>query len=114
MNGLLIDENLPGTLELPTEVPIVHARSLGIQLADDAIWRHARERGLVILTKDADFFDRLILEGAPPSVVWLRVGNMRRRDLDLLLARVWPKVEVALQGAALIEVYEDRIETLSP
>lgn len=52
------------------------------------IWERAAIDGYVIVTKDDDFRQRSFLFGAPPNVIWLRVGNCRRHELaDLLLAR---------------------------
>ena len=48
----------------------------GLESADDAaIWGQAARHGLVIVTKDADFHQRSFLFGAPPKVVWIRIGN---------------------------------------
>jgi predicted nuclease of predicted toxin-antitoxin system len=34
-----------------------------------------------LVTKDEDFHRLSVLRGAPPKVVWLRVGNCTTRDL---------------------------------
>jgi predicted nuclease of predicted toxin-antitoxin system len=39
------------------------------------IWTYAAERGYLLVSKDTDFFERSALYGAPPKVVWLRLGN---------------------------------------
>jgi predicted nuclease of predicted toxin-antitoxin system len=43
--------------------------------SDDAIWKLARDHGFVIVSKDVDFRQRAFLEGPPPKVVCLSVGN---------------------------------------
>jgi len=57
------------------------------------VWAYAAERGLTIVSKDWDFLQLGTLRGAPPKVVWLRLGNctvneiaevLRKRHLDLL------------------------------
>jgi predicted nuclease of predicted toxin-antitoxin system len=78
---LLIDENLPATIVREC-CNFVHARSLGSRPTDGELWEIAKLKGLVVLTKDTDFFNRMVSEGPPPKVIWLRVGNMRRRDLE--------------------------------
>lgn len=66
-------------------VPCMHVTDLGDQPTDDAIWIYARDNGWTILTKDTDYFDRLALEGAPPKIVWLRTGNLRRNEQTEML-----------------------------
>ena len=47
-----------------------HVREVGLSEAtDEAVWRHAVEQGLTIVTKDADFHQRSFLFGHPPKVV---------------------------------------------
>lgn len=74
---------------------------------------HARREWLAIVSKDADFSDRIIIGTPPPWVVHLRFGNLRRRDCHALLARVWPQIETLLQSHKLVNVYTDRVEGIS-
>ena len=112
MKRILVDENLPADLERIVGPECTHATELGNQPTDDELWTYAAEQKLVILTKDADFFDRLIVHGSPPQIVWVRTGNMRRIDLHDLLERVWPKVLGLLENADLVEIHEDRLEAI--
>jgi len=77
---------------------------------DSEVWEFARKRELVIVSKDADFYDRIIVERPPPWVVHLRFGNLRKKDFHALLSRVWPKVETLLKSHKLVNVYSDRLE----
>jgi len=52
------------------------------------VWEFARKRELVIVSKDADFSDRIIIQRPPPWVVHLRFGNLRKKDFHALLSRV--------------------------
>lgn len=76
---LLFDENVSPRLVglLADEYPgSAHVVEVGLRGAPDhRIWDHARENGYVIVSKDDDFRQRSFLEGAPPKVVWLQVGN---------------------------------------
>lgn len=76
---LLFDENLSPRLaqSLQAEYPeSVHVQGVGLRGAhDDRVWEYARDNGLTIVSKDNDFRQRSFLEGAPPKVVWLDVGN---------------------------------------
>lgn len=79
MNGFLFDENLPAKNQFTTSLPVTRVSVLGTSPTDTQIWQYAKDRNLVIVTKDADFSDRLMLDLAPPTVVHLRFGNMRKR-----------------------------------
>ena len=58
----------------------------GLQSASDQdVWDHASRHGLVIVTKDADFRQRSSLFGAPPKVVWLRLGNCTTDEVAALI-----------------------------
>ena len=66
----------------------LHVRLLGqAGAADNGVWSLAREHDCVFVTKDEDFHRLSVLRGAPPKVVWLRVGNCATRDIADLLRR---------------------------
>ena len=44
------------------------------------------------MSKDADFFQRSVTYGAPPKVVWLRVGNAPTATVEGLLRDRLPVV----------------------
>jgi predicted nuclease of predicted toxin-antitoxin system len=72
----------------------------------------ARDRGLVVVTKDADFSQRVLVQGPPPSVIHVRVGNMRLRELRALLAVSWQKAVQLSETHCLVQVFKDRIEAV--
>jgi predicted nuclease of predicted toxin-antitoxin system len=110
---LLVDENLPLSLARQLGGQALHATELGDRLTDQQLWSRARVVGGMILTKDADFFDRLSLEGPPPQVVWVRLGNLRRQALEAIILARWPQIRALLEGASLVEIHPDRLEALS-
>ena len=76
---LLFDENLSPHLigalsDLWPEAAHVHTAGLG-NSSDQLVWQFAKANHLAIVTKDADFRDQVVIEGFPPKVIWLRVGN---------------------------------------
>ena len=113
MKTLFVDENLPKALGLRLSQSLIHATDVGLRLSDQEIWARGRAGDWIVLTQDADFFDRLIIDGPPPQVVWVRTGNLRRRAMEDLLVRVWPAVQRLLDQASLVEIYNDRIEGIS-
>ncbi|MCY7411515.1 MAG: DUF5615 family PIN-like protein [Salinibacterium sp.] len=75
---------LPALARMLTEHgPIaVHVIAIGPGNAtDQTLWTYAIDRVTVLVTKDEDFRDMLLLRGSPPVVVWVRVGNTRRQAL---------------------------------
>jgi predicted nuclease of predicted toxin-antitoxin system len=86
---LLFDENLAVRLvaELADLYPgCVHVGGQGLAPAPNlVIWHHARDRGFTIVTKDEDFQALSVLYGAPPKVIWIRLGNCSTADIIRLL-----------------------------
>jgi predicted nuclease of predicted toxin-antitoxin system len=86
---LLFDQNLSHRLVamLAAEYPdSVHVRDVGLGAADDeAVWNHAAQMGLMIVSKDSDFQQRALLYGPPPKVVWVRLGNCTTTAVAALL-----------------------------
>lgn len=91
---LLLDENLSFRLarELADVYPeSAHVRDVGLRGAEDRrIWEHATEHGFVIVSKDTDFYQRSLVHGSPPKVVWLRVGNVPTAMVAGLLRSRYP------------------------
>ena len=112
MNGFLFDENLPRCIQFAPSLSVTHVEDIGVSLQDSAVWDYARANALAIVSKDADFSDRILVAQPPPWVVHLRTGNLRRADFHTFLARVWPQVEALLPAHKLVNVYRDRIESV--
>lgn len=61
-------------------------RESGLSAADDeTVWYHAQRDGFAIVTKDDDFRQRSFLQGFPPKVVWIRLGNCSTADVEKAL-----------------------------
>jgi len=88
---LLFDQNLSHRLvnSLADVFPgSLHVRDVGLASAnDDSLWAHARDAGFTIVSKDSDFQYRGFVEGAPPKIVWLRVGNCSTAEIESTLRR---------------------------
>lgn len=113
MKGFLLDENLPSRVRFRPSLPILHASDLGQAAEDSELWEYAKAHDLVIVTKDADFSDRIMASDPPPRVVHLRIGNLRRKAFHEFLERVWPRLEALLTSNKLINVYYECIEAIS-
>ena len=94
---LLFDENVSPKLPplLVSEYPgSVHVREVGLRGADDQrIWDYARAMGFAIVSKNTDFRERSFLQGFPPKVIWLDVGNAGTSMIAALLQREHQRVE---------------------
>jgi predicted nuclease of predicted toxin-antitoxin system len=86
---LLFDENLSPRLIRLVAVAFpgcVHVRDVGLKgHVDHDLWRYALDSGFVIVSKDTDFRDRSYVEGFPPKVIWLDVGNAGTEAIAHLL-----------------------------
>ena len=88
---LLFDQNLSPKLvqQLADLYPnSAHVIDVGLAEADDrTVWTFAGENGFAIVSKDGDFRQLSFLAGAPPKVVWVRLGNCSTTDLVTALKR---------------------------
>ena len=64
----------------------LHVEQIGLGGAsDEAVWAAAAERTCVLVTKDEDFHRLSVLRGAPPKVIWIRLGNVPTEEVARLL-----------------------------
>ena len=86
---LLLDENLSPRLlgSLADLYPgSEHVHTVHLGSADDGdVWRFAEAGGFTIVSKDSDFAERSVLKGAPPKVIWLRIGNSPTQEIERIL-----------------------------
>jgi predicted nuclease of predicted toxin-antitoxin system len=105
----LVDAQLPPALArwlVERQYIAEHVFDLGMAGADDRdIWAYAQQVGAVIITKDEDFAERRARVGVGPSIVWVRVGNVSRRDLlTWFQFRLAVIVEALGRGETLVEI----------
>ena len=86
---LLFDQNLsPGLVTRLADVfpGSRHVYPLGLDKAPDSgVWDFAHDNGFVLVTKDADYSELVLLRGFPPKVLWLRLGNCTTAQVEALL-----------------------------
>lgn len=106
---LLLDQNLSPRLVdlLETRFPgIEHVRFVGLdQASDETVWEFARVNRYAIVSKDQDFHQLAFLRGAPPKVIWLRVGNCTTLAIEQTLLRRAESIEAFFrdkEGAFLV------------
>jgi predicted nuclease of predicted toxin-antitoxin system len=108
----LIDANLPHRFSLWSEEDFQHMRDIGETWTDTRIRQHARSHQLVIVTKDTDFSNRIMVSNPPPRVVHICFGNMRMRDFHGLISDLWPQIVELSAVNRLVRVYRHRIEAI--
>ncbi len=52
---------------------------------DPQLWLFAKTHGYVFVTKDSDVAELAILRGAPPKIIWLRIGNCKTAVVERVL-----------------------------
>jgi len=108
----LLDENLPYQLAQALGIDSLHATRISRQPTDTELWHYAKENGLILLTKDTDFFDRLLLSGPPPKVIWVRIGNLRKQELIETLSQRWSDITRLIALHDLVQVHPSHMETM--
>lgn len=93
---LLLDENLsPRLVKLLSDLypGSSHVRECHLERASDhQIWEYAGTNGFAIVSKDSDFEQRSVLEGHPPKVIWVRMGNCSTHAICELLRKYSPVI----------------------
>jgi len=105
----LIDAHLPPSLcrALADEGhDAIHTSDLpdGNATTDEVVRSMAIAETRVLVTKDLDFFDGLVLHGAPPKLVLVRCGNMRKRELVALFIGQLDAIMSGLEQGDLVEI----------
>jgi predicted nuclease of predicted toxin-antitoxin system len=72
----------------------LHVRQIGLQGAEDSrVASYAAEHGLIVVSKDADFVDRVMLSEANFKTIWVRLGNCTTAEVHLLLRNSFDRIE---------------------
>jgi predicted nuclease of predicted toxin-antitoxin system len=105
----LVDANLPLALArqlATTGVDCVHVADLGdMSTPDRTVWAMAAAEARDIISRDGDFAQLVIGSASGPSVVWVRLGNVRKQVLLSQIERDWDKLLGLLNsGERLIEI----------
>lgn len=110
MKRFLIDANLPKAISKWGGSEFAFVYDLDPAMSDSRIWEYARENELTIVTKDADFSQRIMLTTPPPKVIHIRVGNMRLHELEAFIDTTWQRVARLSYKHKLVNVLVDRLE----
>lgn len=105
----LIDAQLPPVLRSLFQEAghaAEHVYELSLAEADDeTVWREAGRREAILVTKDEDFSNPLMIKRSKTSVIWIRFGNASNRTLIQRIKPLLPDIiERLRQGERLIEL----------
>ena len=108
----LIDENLPIFVSIWNSEKFMHVSRLPLIDLDSDIWEYALTNELVILTKDSDFYYRYLSSKQSPKVIWIRTGNLKKKQFNLFIETIWKDVEEMLLSSSFIIINEEKIQGL--
>ncbi|WP_425430800.1 DUF5615 family PIN-like protein [Candidatus Chloroploca asiatica] len=70
------------------------------------MWSFAQTNGFTIVTKDSDFNDMSALRGAPPKIIWIRIGNCTTDTIEQVIRTYATAIEqfMTLSADNLLEI----------
>jgi len=105
----LVDVNLPKRFYYFNTSNFIHVADINPRMTDREIWNYSLMNDLVLLSKDADFFDLYITNDKHPKVINFRFGNLTLNDLHQYFRKFWPTITSYLDTASFIIAQEDKI-----
>ncbi len=109
----LIDVNLPYKVPSWIGRDFVHALDINPKMSDNLIWEYAKNHDLTIISKDADFSNRIMFSQPPPKVIHLKIGNMKLADFIAFIDTVWADICLLNETNKLVNVFKDRLEAVN-
>lgn len=109
----IIDENLPSSITTWNNERFIHVLAISEEFTDSDIWQYALENSLMIITKNADFYYRFLSSLVAPKIIWIKTGNIKKRDFYRFVSNVWNEVEAMLKLSSFVIIDEDQIEGLT-
>ena len=74
------------------------------EATDDAIFEAARLAGAVVMSKDADFLERVLRLGSPPKLLYLTCGNTSTRRLREIFLATFEEAQRLLITEDVVEI----------
>jgi predicted nuclease of predicted toxin-antitoxin system len=81
-------------------------------MSDQKIWDYACAQGLIILTKDADFYTRCVISPTPDKVIHFQFGNYTLHQLHLFFSKNWNLISEMIDKSTLLIVSEEEIKAV--
>lgn len=86
MAEYVIDENLRSDLDIWSSKKFIQIIDIPGCITDSHIWNHAIDHNLIILTKHTDFYHRYLSATKTPKVVWFKIGNMKKPEMESFIS----------------------------
>ena len=88
----------------PTHFPVGHL------LDDERIREIAIAGDRIIVSKDSDFFNSYLVQGIPPKILLLKLGNTKNRDLLTMFDVQLPLIiQLFESGAGLVQFFPGNV-----
>jgi len=76
-----------------------------METSDRDIWKWAKQSKSILISKDEDFVILHCADEQPVPLIWVRVGNTRRKELLEWFERLLPLIEEKIiSGELLVEL----------
>ena len=76
----------------------------GNRTTDQALVGIADQEGRVVVTKDADFVQSLLIAGRPQRLLLISTGNASNKELERLVRAALPDICQALEQSRFVEL----------
>lgn len=108
----MVDVNLPKYFSFFNQSNFIHVADINPRMTDREIQDYAFAHNMVILTKDSDFLNYIVLFPQGPKIVYLQLGNQTLRNLHAYFELYWNKIMASLPDAKLIIAHPDNIRVI--
>ena len=105
----LVDVNLPKKFYYFKTADFIHVVDINPCMTDRDIWDYAIINDMVLLSKDADFYDLFLIAENHPKVINFRFGNFTLKELHLYFQKFWPTIIVHLGTSSFIIAHEEKL-----
>ena len=106
----LVDANLPRKLSWFNTDDFSFVHDWGDAFPDKAIWDHALKHDLIILTRDSDYFHWVIQTKVSPKIVYFKLQQQGRKDLDTFFALHWERICKLIETHRMVIATIDALE----
>lgn len=108
----LVDVNLPKYFSFFNEPEFVHVVDLNPKITDNEIWDYAMQKGLIILTKDVDFYLKFVSENSAPQIIYFQLGNITLNDLHNYFNKYWDYILQLLESGSFIIARKSEVQVI--
>ena len=110
--SFLVDVNLPKFFSFFNSNNFIFVSDINLEMTDTEIWNYALEHNFVILTKDTDFLNRVLVSGTSPKVIYFQLGNCSLKELYQYFNANWVRIQSEIENSKLIIAKENHIECI--